>query len=109
MKTENYKQLYRDLLDHILIRDGQSSQAQRQASFNNAGLSQPLSNLIDKVAHLAYKVTDDDVNAAMQAGYTEDQLFELMICGAVGQASRQYESGLAALTEVMKEGGSDAP
>jgi len=38
----------------------------------------------------------------------EDQLFELIICAAVGQASRQYEAGLAALAEAKKEGGSYA-
>ena len=35
----------------------------------------------------------------MEAGFTEDQLFELVICAAVGQSTRQYEAGLAALAE----------
>ena len=108
MKTENYKQLYRGLLDRILKGNGQSSREQRQAAFNNAGLSQPLSNLIDKVARYAYKVTDGDVKEAKQTGHTEDEIFELIICGAVGEASRQYESGLAALAEAMNKGGSHA-
>ena len=35
----------------------------------------------------------------MEAGFTDDQLFELVICAAVGQSTRQYEAGLAALAE----------
>ena len=108
MKTENYQPLYLALLDRILKGDGQSSREQRQAAFNNEGLTQPLSHLIDKIAHHAYKVTDADISAAKQAGTTEDQLFELIICGAAGQASRQYESGLSALAKAIKEGGNHA-
>ena len=108
MKTEDYQSLYHALLDRIVKGDGQSSRQQRQAAFNNTGLSRPLSHLIGKVAHHAYKVTDADIAAAKQAGVTDDQLFELIICGAVGQASRQYESGLAALAEAVRKGGSHA-
>ena len=104
----SYEQLYHDLLNRILKGKGDSSQEQRQAAFNNAGLSEPLSTLINKVAHHAYQVTDSDVASAKAAGSSEDQLFELIICGAAGQASRQYESGLAALAEATKEGGRHA-
>ena len=34
---------------------------------------------------------------ATQAGFTDDQLFELVICAAVGQSTRQYEAALTAL------------
>jgi alkylhydroperoxidase/carboxymuconolactone decarboxylase family protein YurZ len=44
-------------------------------------------------------VTDGDVAAALAAGFTEDQLFELMLCAAVGESSRLYQAGLAALAE----------
>ena len=108
MKAEDYKQLYYSLLNRILKGEGQSSREQRQAAFDNANLLQPLSSLIDKIVHHAYKITDNDINAVKKAGYTEDQIFELMICGAAGQASRQYENGLSALAEAMKEGGNHA-
>lgn len=109
MKTENsFDQLYYGLVNRILKGNGDSPQEQRQAAFNNAELPKPLGVLIEKVAHQAYKVTDGDVAAAKQAGFTEDQLFELMICAAVGQASRQYESGLTALAEATGKGGQHA-
>jgi len=103
-----YQQLYQKLVDRILKGTGKCTTEQRQAAFNNADLPPPLNALNDKVAHNAYKVTDNDIAAAKAAGYNEDQLFELVICGAIGQASRQYLNGLAALTEVVKEGGSHA-
>jgi alkylhydroperoxidase family enzyme len=60
--------------------------------------------LIDKVAYHAYSVTDEDVAAVRTAGLSEDQIFEIVVCAAVGQASRQYENGLAALARATEEG-----
>ena len=103
-----YKQLYQRLIDRILHGDGESTQQDRQKAFENAGLPQPLSTLIDKVAYKAYQVTDNDISSVKAMGINEDELFELIICGAVGEASRQYQSGLAALTEVIQSGGDHA-
>jgi alkylhydroperoxidase/carboxymuconolactone decarboxylase family protein YurZ len=103
--TGGYSELYRNLLSRILKGKGFSPQQQREAAFDNNGLPQPLHNLVDKIAHHAYKVTESDVDAVKRTGVSEDALFELIVCAAVGQASRQYESGLAALAEVVKEGG----
>src|SRR6185437_10480318 len=98
-----YKKLYQDLMYRILKGKGDSTPQLRQAAFDHINLPQPLGALIDKVAHQAYKVTDSDIAAVKETGVTEDQLFELIICGAVGQASRQYQSGLAALAEAKQE------
>jgi alkylhydroperoxidase family enzyme len=77
--------------------DGRASQAQRRAAFNNSGLAEPLSALIQKVAKHAYRVTDDDIAAARASGVSEDQIFELVVCAAIGQATRQYDAAIAAL------------
>jgi hypothetical protein len=106
--TAGYQQLYHNLLNRMLKGKGFSSEEQRQAAFNNAGLPQPLNNLIGKIALQAYKVADSDIDAVKSTGVSEDQLFELMICAAAGQASRQYESGLAALAEAIEKGGQRA-
>jgi alkylhydroperoxidase/carboxymuconolactone decarboxylase family protein YurZ len=42
-------------------------------------------------------VTDQDIAAAIASGHSEDQVFEIVVCAAVGQANRQYESAFAAL------------
>jgi len=55
--------------------------------------------LIGKVASSPAQVTDADFAAAKASGFSEDQLFELVVSAAVGQSARLYEAGLAALAE----------
>ena len=90
-------QARRAVVARILQGDGRASHAQRRAAFDNAGLAEPLATLINKVAKHAYKVTDEDVAAAKASGLSEDQIFELVVCAAIGQATRQYDRALAAL------------
>jgi alkylhydroperoxidase family enzyme len=85
------------VIARILDGEGQASREQRRAAFNNAGLAEPLRTLIEKVAKSARTVTDQDVAAVRAAGLSEDQIFEIVVCGAVGQAMRQHQRGLAAL------------
>ena len=96
------------LLARILEGDGRAPLAQRRAAFDN-GLSEPLSTLIDKVAKHAYKVTDEDIAAASRSGLTEDQIFEIVVCAAIGQATRQYDTAVAALEAATGEGKQNAP
>jgi hypothetical protein len=91
------KQARRAVVARILDGDGRASRAQRRAAFNNTGLAGPLSTLIDKVARHAYTVTDEDIAAVGATGLSEDQIFEIVVCAAIGQATRQYDAALAAL------------
>ena len=93
----------RALLARILEGDGRVSLAQRRAAFDNSGLSLPLSALIDKVAKHAYQVTDENVAEARESGLSEDQIFEIVVCAAVGQATRQYDAAVAALEAAVEE------
>jgi alkylhydroperoxidase family enzyme len=85
------------VLDTILGPTGKATQADRRAAFANAEVPAAVRALVEKVAKHAYKVVDEDIAAAKAQGLTEDQLFELVVCAAIGQASRQYEGALAAL------------
>lgn len=87
----------RAVVARILEGDGRASHAQRRSAFDNAGLAEPLRTLVGKVANHAYKITDEDIAAARAAGLSEDQIFELVVCAAVGQAARQHDAALAAL------------
>jgi alkylhydroperoxidase/carboxymuconolactone decarboxylase family protein YurZ len=103
-------QARKDLVARILEGDGGASRSRRRAAFDNAGLAEPLAGLINKVAKQAYKVTDEDIAAARASGLTEDQIFELVVCAAIGQATRQYDAALAALEAATeKERSNDAP
>jgi len=97
------RQARKALVARILEGEGKASVAQRRAAFDNAGLAEPLSTLVDKVAKHAYKVTDADIAAARAAGLSEDQIFEIVVCAAIGQATRQYDGALAALDAATKK------
>jgi hypothetical protein len=49
------------------------------------------------VARRPYKVTDRDITEVKTAGLSDDQIFEVVVCAAIGQATRQYDAALAAL------------
>lgn len=100
----NITQARKALVARILEGDGKASHAQRRAAFANTGLAAPLSALTDKLSRHAYKVTDADIATARTSGLSEDQIFEIVVCGAVGEATRQYDAALAALQAATTEG-----
>ena len=103
MPTEGKKRaLYRALQDRILNGEGRASPDLRARAFGNDGLTPPLDGLLGKVATSPTQITDADFAAARAAGFSEDELFELVICAAVGQSARLYDAGLAALTEARQ-------
>ncbi len=77
--------------------EGKTSTSERRAAFDNCGLAEPVSTLVDKIARQAYRVTDEDIAAARASGLSEDQVFEVVVCAAIGEASRQYDTAIAAL------------
>lgn len=94
-------------MERVLNAPGRTSPEQRAAAFGNADVTPPpVQSLIGKVAASPAQITDADFAAAKAAGLSEDQLFELVICAAVGQSARLYDAGLAALTEAT--GGGEA-
>lgn len=97
-------QLHRALIARVLEGNGKAPIGLRRAAFDNSGLDEPMRTLIQKVAYHASSVTDEDVAAVRDAGLSEDQAFEIVVCAAVGQAGRQYENALAALASARRQG-----
>jgi hypothetical protein len=105
MPVEDTKQAaHQALVDRVVNGVGKASAQQRAHAFNNDGLSPPLAALIDKVATRPAQVTEADFATAKAAGFSEDQLFELVVCAAVGHSARLYEAGLAALDRATDNG-----
>ena len=90
--------LHSSLVARVLEGEGRASPEIRRAAFANAGLAEPLGTFAEKVAHSARTVTETDIDALKRAGLSEDQIYEVVICAAIGQATRQYQAGLAALS-----------
>jgi hypothetical protein len=99
---------HRDLVDRVLNGEGRASPEQRARAFNNAEIPPPLHALVGKVTTRPGQVTDADFAAAEASGFSEDQLFELVVSAAVGQSARLYEAGLAALAEATVNGEADS-
>ena len=104
MATKDKKRAaYRTIITRVLQGDGMAQPAQRRAAFDNNGLAAPLGTLVDKVARQPAKVTDRDISTLKASGFSEDQIFELVVCAAIGQSTRQYETALEALAEATEE------
>lgn len=97
--------LHHELVDRVLGSGGTAPSELRRAAFDGAGLEEPLQSLVDKVARCPGRVRDDDFDAARARGLSEDQLFEIVVCAAVGEADRQYTGALAALAAATGETG----
>lgn len=89
------------LISRVVEGGGTSTTQQRREAFAATGPTGAKS-LIEKVTNHAYKITDEDIATAKASGLTEDQIFELVVTAAVGQANRQLEAALAALDEATK-------
>jgi hypothetical protein len=103
-------QLHRELVTRVLESSASAPAELRRSAFDNAGLDdglddagldEPMRTLVSKVVARSYAVTDEDVAAVADAGLSENQIFEIVVCAAIGAADRQYAGGLAALTEAI--------
>ena len=81
---------------------GTRTGAARRAAFDNHGVDERVRALIDKVARHAWKVAAADVATAKTAGVSEDEIFELAVCAALGQATRQLNAARGALDAAMQ-------
>jgi alkylhydroperoxidase family enzyme len=98
----NIRALKDELVRSILEGDGTTPKDQRRAALDNDGLSEPLRSLANSVVRHAKAIRDEDIAVARASGLSEDQIFELIVCAAVGQADRQYASARAALEALSK-------
>jgi alkylhydroperoxidase family enzyme len=86
-----------DLERRILQQPGALEPEVRRAAAANRDVPQALAGYVDKVNRHAYKVTDEDVDQLRQAGYSEDQIFELTVAAAYGAARLRLGRALDAM------------
>jgi hypothetical protein len=85
------------LVRNVLERPGHLEDSLRRAAFAQGELPEPLAGLVAKIHRNAWKVTDEDLASARAAGWSQDQLFELIVCAAVGASKERLDAGLRAL------------
>jgi alkylhydroperoxidase family enzyme len=69
----------------------------RQAAQPDREAPLELASYLDKVRLNAYKVTDQDVQALKDAGFSEDVIFEQTVSVAVAAGLKRLEAALAVL------------
>jgi alkylhydroperoxidase family enzyme len=83
----------------VLHSPGRLEPSIREAACNGADLPGVLGRYVKKVAYAAHEITDRDIAALRDAGYTEDQIFEVTVSAAMGTGLLRLEVGLCALKQ----------
>ena len=86
-----------DLEQRLLNGPGTLDPAIRQAAAAGHAVPEALGGYVEKVRRHAYLVTDRDVEQLLEAGYSQDQIFELTIATAYGASRARLDRGLDAL------------
>ncbi len=92
-----YAEKIKQLQDSVLRSPGALDSSVRQAAAAGSAVPEQLSPYVDKVAHRAHAVTDEDVLGLRRAGYSEDEIFEVTLSTALGAGISRLEAGLRAL------------
>ncbi len=87
------------VLDCVLFGPGTLDASIRKAAAAGKGVPEILASYVQKVQKNSYKVVDRDIEALRQAGYSEDQIFELTVSAALGAGWSRVEAGLKAVCE----------
>ena len=69
----------------------------REAALPDRPAPPAFSAYLEKVRRNAYKVTDHNVQALKDAGFSEDEIFEQTISAAVAAGFERLDAGLRAL------------
>jgi alkylhydroperoxidase family enzyme len=86
-----------DLERRLLHQPGALDPSIRRAAATCSEIPEALAGYVEKVRRHAYMVTDRDVQRLLEAGYSEDQIFELTVATAYGAARVRLDRGLDAL------------
>ena len=92
----------------LTLRQSAEAYGEASAGINRTPDTIPanLTNYLDKVARTAYKVTDKDIARLQEAGYSEDEIFEITWNVAVGAGIGRMKRGLMAVRGIEAEGNS---
>lgn len=85
------------VVDAVLAEGGTLQPSIRRAAADGGEVPDALRSYLEKVARHAYQVTDEDVHALREAGYSDDQIFEATVSCALGAGLGRLEPGLRAI------------
>ena len=92
-----YDRLIEELRSATLDGPGELAPEIRRAAASDGELPPDLAAWAAKVREQAYATTDDEVDALLRAGHSEDAIFEVTAAAALGAGLERYEAGLRTL------------
>jgi hypothetical protein len=98
MVSDPHAALRATVVERVLEGPALISSSLRHAAAERGELPPELRTLIDKIHNHAYRVTNEDI-ASLQATYSDDQLFEIIVSAALGASEHRLAAGLRALEE----------
>jgi hypothetical protein len=97
---EKQAQAFQNLVDAILGPSAETSASLRKSIFHQAPHVDPvLQSFVEKVTSGGYKVTDEDIVTLHHAGYSDDAIYEIVVCAATGNAKAMLERATRAMEE----------
>jgi alkylhydroperoxidase family enzyme len=91
--------LFRTVLDGPASLDRHT----RNAIATETNVPAALQTLVAKIHRHAHRVTDEDIRELLANGYTEDQLFEVIVSASVGAARARFEAAVRAIGADAKD------
>ena len=89
-----------DLREHV---EARAAQLAGRRSDHREILPPEVRELVEKIARHAYRVTDEDIHHVLHAGHSEDAVFEIVVCAAVGAGAARFERAMEALGNAPAE------
>jgi alkylhydroperoxidase family enzyme len=88
----------------LLEAPGHTASSMRHSVFErlrrDAGsVPEEMEALVEKIAACPWSVADADIARLRDAGYSEDQIYELLLAAATGAGMRRFDAGLRAMEE----------
>lgn len=93
----------------LLGSPGHTAPSLRQSVFDRVRLGtgdvpEAWTPLVEKIAQRPWSVTDEDFTLLFEAGFSEDQIYELLLAAASGAGMRRVDAGLRAMAEAGRCG-----
>jgi alkylhydroperoxidase family enzyme len=79
--------------------EGELAPSLRRRIVAGEAVEGPLGQLVERVRHEAHAITDAEVEALLEAGLSEDQIFEATVAAALGEGLARLEPALRALEQ----------
>jgi hypothetical protein len=87
------------LLRAVLESPGAADTRLRQAAYRGDSLQPALGEYVVRLRDESHRISDDDIQGLLKAGFSQDAVFELTVAAALGAAGQSLEAGLRAIQE----------